>query len=323
LATPTHGITTDIDINRTADALTKCIRRVAKIGNLKAIYIPSQLVDDESVGLARGAFAGLRACLMSDLKDIGVSQYTPGTASPPPPVYMFYVQSGSLQDAFKKCPEEWWKRTAVGSKAASSSSALNLLSVIPYEPTTTYPPYGDIFAIFKRMTPQNIRVIILGQDPYINEGEATGIAFSVRKGVPVPPSLRNIFTELRNEGYTVTDPSSGDLSKWVDQGVFLYNTALTVAHRASGSHTTRWAEFSAAILSHIDMVSDGYVALLWGQHAKRYEQYLTRGSNASRILTSSHPSPLSAARGFLGCGHFRTANEILRRMGKEEIDWNL
>ena len=302
-----------LDEEGCAEALSECIRKVAAYRKLRSMYVHLQLVDDASVGLVQGSFKTLRACLIQGCNDCGIAPYTAegGSADFDRATYSFYAQSGTLRDAFRECPKGWWRDETV----------LNALDRIPYDPMTTYPPYGDIFTVFRRLPPKRVRVVILGQDPYINQGEAMGIAFSVPRGIRVPPSLRNIFSELKREGFRVADTSVGDLSRWVDQGVFLCNTALTVTHHSSGSQTEIWSEFTSSILKIVDAAVGpaGYVAMLWGAHAKRYAEMMP----SAHVLLTSHPSPLSVGRGFAGCGHFLEANRLLREMGREEVEWSL
>jgi len=178
---------------------------------------------------------------------------------------------------------------------------------------TIYPDLPDVFRMFYELPPKKVKVLIGGMDPYIN-GAAVGIAFMVKEGFPVNPSLQNIYKELEAEGYTVKNKKSGNLSPWVKQGVFLFNAALTVEKGDSGSHIALWVEFTKKFLQYISKFNP--IFLLWGKDIQSYGAYI----KAAHILTSSHPSPFSANRGFLGCGHFKKVNEILEKNG---VEWSL
>lgn len=182
-----------------------------------------------------------------------------------------------------------------------------------------FPPQRQIFAAFNLTPIAKVSVVILGQDPYHGEGQAMGLAFSVPNGVKHPPSLRNIFKEIESD---IGGPArkNGDLTDWAEQGVLLLNTVLTVEKGAAASHAGKgWEELTSATISRLSKSRSGIVYLLWGAHAQKYAALIDGERNA--ILTASHPSPLSAYRGFFGCGHFSKANAILRRRGETEIRW--
>ncbi len=198
-----------------------------------------------------------------------------------------------------------------------------------------FPPVGECFRALDWVAPADVRVVIVGQDPYIQEGQANGLAFSVGEGVKLPPSLRNLFTEICSE-YGGGMPGSGDLARWARQGVLLINSVLTVRAGASGSHAGRgWETITDGVLSHVAAHAQGVVFMLWGRHAQakrrliglcleaggEYGQYDASGRRMPLLLETSHPSPLSARRGFLGCGHFREANAYLRACGLGEVVW--
>lgn len=182
-----------------------------------------------------------------------------------------------------------------------------------------FPDIVDVFKIFHLIKPQNIKVIILGQDPYIEKGQATGVAFSVPKGVIPPPSLKNIFREIINSGYKVNGGVyEGDLTRWCLQGVFLINTALTVIEKQSFSHKDIWVKFTENLLTFINETRKNIVVSLWGSSsAWKYEKNFTN----QIILKTSHPSPLGANKGFLGSKIFYEINKKLKENGKEEINW--
>ncbi len=182
-----------------------------------------------------------------------------------------------------------------------------------------FPPAGQIFAAFDACPFEDVKVVILGQDPYHDVGQANGLCFSVAPGVPMPPSLINIFKEVQNDvGGEM--PENGDLSRWASQGVLLLNATLTVeAHRA-GSHQNRgWEEFTDEVIMRLSQDRTGLVFMLWGSYAIKKGAFIDRSKHF--VLTSPHPSPLSAYRGFFGNRHFSRANEFLISQGKTPIKW--
>ena len=184
-----------------------------------------------------------------------------------------------------------------------------------------YPPGPRIFAALDATPFDAVKVVILGQDPYHGPGQAHGLCFSVLPGVAVPPSLENIFKELeRDLGIPV--PDHGCLLPWARQGVLLLNSVLTVERGAPGSHQGKgWEDFTDACIEALDREREGLVFLLWGSYAQAKGRLVD--PRRHRVLKAPHPSPLSAHRGFLGCGHFSRANEYLREHGQAAIDWRL
>lgn len=186
---------------------------------------------------------------------------------------------------------------------------------------TVYPPGPMIFNAFNKTPFDKVKVVIIGQDPYHEEGQAHGLCFSVQDGVPHPKSLINIFKELQDD-VGITIPKNGNLEKWTAQGVFLLNATLTVRAHEAGSHQNRgWERFTDAAISKLSEQREGLVFLLWGNYAKQKEAIIDTSKHY--ILSTVHPSPLSAHRGFFGCKHFSKTNEILRKLGKTEINWQL
>jgi uracil-DNA glycosylase len=182
-----------------------------------------------------------------------------------------------------------------------------------------YPPGPLIFNAFRQTPFDSVKVVILGQDPYHGPGQAHGLCFSVPEGVDFPPSLRNIFQEVQSETGAPM-PSSGDLTRWARQGVFLLNTCLSVrAHQAFSHSGQGWETFTDAVIRELAGKRRNLVYMLWGSYAQRKAAFVDRKSNL--VLETAHPSPLSAFRGFFGCGHFRKANEYLRQNGMEPIEW--
>lgn len=186
---------------------------------------------------------------------------------------------------------------------------------------TVYPPGPMIFNAFNKTPFDKVKVVIIGQDPYHEEGQAHGLCFSVQDGIPHPKSLINIFKEL-SEDVGMTIPQSGNLEKWTAQGVFLLNATLTVRAHEAGSHQNHgWERFTDAAIRKLSEQREGLVFLLWGNYAKQKEVIID--TTKHYILSTVHPSPLSAHRGFFGCRHFSKTNEILKKLGKAEIDWQL
>ncbi|WP_406531591.1 uracil-DNA glycosylase [Methanobrevibacter sp.] len=190
-----------------------------------------------------------------------------------------------------------------------------------YSSKTVYPPYGEIFNAFKLTPLGNVKVVILGQDPYHEKGQAHGLAFSTPEGRPIPRSLKNIFKEINNEyGYPI--PESGCLEKWAKQGVFLLNTVLTVEEGNANSHSKcGWQTFTDNVIRLLNKQENPIVFMLWGKQAEKKKELIT--SPKHLVLITSHPSPFSARRGFLGCNHFKMANEFLKEKELEEVDWSL
>ncbi len=190
-----------------------------------------------------------------------------------------------------------------------------------YKSKTIYPPYDEIFNAFKLTPLSNVKVVILGQDPYHEKGQAHGLAFSTPPGRPIPRSLKNIFKEINAEyGYPI--PKSGCLESWANQGVFLLNTVLTVEEGNANSHSKcGWQTFTDNVIKLLNGQSQPIVFLLWGKQAEKKKELINNPNHL--VLITSHPSPFSARRGFLGSNHFIKANEFLSNNGLEEINWEI
>lgn len=185
---------------------------------------------------------------------------------------------------------------------------------------TCYPKGGDIFAAFDRTPFDKVKVVILGQDPYHEPGQAMGLCFSVPQGIAVPPSLVNIIKEINSDLGTNIPLTCGDLSGWAEQGVLLLNATLTVRAHQAGSHQRHgWELFTDAAIRELSQRRRGIVFLLWGSYAIAKQAFIDKGKH--HILTAPHPSPLSAYRGFFGCRHFSQANQYLTAEGLTPIDW--
>lgn len=188
-----------------------------------------------------------------------------------------------------------------------------------YSNQTIYPSMYNIFNSMKLTPFSSIKVVLLGQDPYHNEGQAMGLSFSVPKGIDKPPSLVNIFKELKAE-LDIDIPESGDLTGWAKQGVLLLNTALTVRAHMPNSHQNKgWEQFTDSIIEKISSLRKNVVFLLWGNNARSKKKLIDTSSHL--VLECAHPSPLSAYNGFFGCGHFLTANKYLITHGILPVDW--
>ncbi|MGQ0286515.1 uracil-DNA glycosylase [Pasteurellaceae bacterium 22721_9_1] len=190
------------------------------------------------------------------------------------------------------------------------------------EGKVVYPPQADIFNAFKLTEFGQVKVVILGQDPYHRPNQAHGLAFSVRPPVPAPPSLQNMYKELQLEYADFQIPNHGSLISWAEQGVLLLNTVLTVEEGNANSHANfGWETFTDRVIAVLNEQRENLVFLLWGSHAQKKGRFIDRKKHL--VLTAPHPSPLSAHRGFLGCGHFMKANEYLRQHQLTEINWHL
>lgn len=191
---------------------------------------------------------------------------------------------------------------------------------IPSIDGAAYPLPVDRYRALELLAPDEVNVVILGQDPYHDEGQAHGLAFSVPNGVKIPPSLRNIFRELADD-LKLPPPTASDLTRWAKQGVLLLNTALTVAPGSPGSHANNgWKRVTDAIISALADSDKPRVFVLWGKHAQSKRELIPR-NRAHLVIESSHPSPLSVYRGFIGSRPFSQINSWLLKQGRPEIDW--
>jgi uracil-DNA glycosylase len=188
-----------------------------------------------------------------------------------------------------------------------------------YRTTQCFPPAGQIFRAFDLCPFDKVRVVIIGQDPYHDVNQAHGLCFSVQDGVKIPPSLDNIYKELnRDLGKPI--PTSGNLTHWAEQGVLLLNATLTVEAHKAGSHQGKgWEELTDAAIMALNEKREKIVFMLWGSYAQRKGKYIDRRKHL--VLEAVHPSPLSAYRGFIGCGHFSQANNYLLQQGLSPIAW--
>ena len=215
--------------------------------------------------------------------------------------------------------EEGWKEKLQQEFEKEYFTSLTEFIKQEYSTTRCFPPGSQIFSAFDHCHFDNIKVVMLGQDPYIRPGQANGMCFSVADGIQHPPSLQNIFKEI-NQDLGIPAPVSGDLSRWAKQGVFLLNVTLTVREGQSGSHQGQgWERFTDTVIHAINDGSDHVVFMLWGSFAQKKASFVDQAKHM--ILKAPHPSPLSAYRGFFGCKHFSQANAWLESKGKGKINW--
>ena len=215
--------------------------------------------------------------------------------------------------------EESWKRELAEEWEKDYFVRLTQFVREEYATKQIFPPGRQIFAAFNTTPFHEVKVVILGQDPYHDVGQANGLCFSVNDGIQFPPSLRNIFKEIESDIGTPV-PQSGDLSRWAKQGVLLLNATLTVeAHRAGSHQRHGWEQFTDSVIAHLAEHRDNLVFILWGSYAIGKGAFIDR--NRHLVLTSVHPSPLSAHRGFFGNHHFSRTNQYLIEHGKTPIEW--
>ncbi|MDF1573897.1 MAG: uracil-DNA glycosylase [Bacteroidales bacterium] len=217
--------------------------------------------------------------------------------------------------------EEGWKSVLMDQFQSPYFRTLKEFLLEEKKKYTLYPPRKLIFNAFQRTPFEEVKVVILGQDPYHGKGQAHGLCFSVPHGIPQPPSLMNIFKELHSD-LGIPVPVHGNLEKWAGQGVLLINATLTVRDSQAGSHQKKgWETFTNRVIELVSQEKSGVVFLLWGRFAQAKESLID--SNKHLILKAAHPSPLSAYNGFFDCRHFSQTNAYLEQQGKTAIDWTL
>ena len=214
-----------------------------------------------------------------------------------------------------------WDNLLKDEFANESYQTLRKFLKTEYSERTIYPSMYNIFNALKLTPFEDVKVVILGQDPYHNEGQAMGLSFSVPQGIELPPSLKNIFKEITAETGKSMPLDSGDLTGWAKQGVLLLNAVLTVrAHNANSHKGKGWEQVTDGIIKKISDKKEGVVFLLWGGNARSKAPLIDKSKHL--VLECAHPSPLSAYNGFFGCGHFIKTNEYLKNNGKQQIDWS-
>jgi uracil-DNA glycosylase len=215
--------------------------------------------------------------------------------------------------------EDSWKEALAGEFAQAYFADLTKFVKNEYSNKTVYPAPKNIFSAFFACPFNQVKVVILGQDPYHGEGQANGLCFAVPEGVDLPPSLKNIFKEIESD-LGVKPMQSGDLARWARQGVLLLNATLTVRANSAGSHQNKgWEHFTDAVIKTLSKKREGIVFLLWGNYARKKGAQIDREKHL--VLESAHPSPLSAYAGFFGNKHFSKTNEYLKSKNKKTIDW--
>ena len=220
-----------------------------------------------------------------------------------------------------KLEESWKKRLSEEFHSPYFKKLKDFLLEEKKRGEIVFPSGTKIFSAFEHTPFDKVKVVILGQDPYHGPGRAHGLSFSVPPGIGIPPSLLNMFKELKND-LGIPRPSTGNLEKWADQGVLLLNATLTVRANQPGSHQNQgWELFTDAVIREISASRTGVIFILWGKYAQAKEVLID--TTKHYILKSPHPSPFSADRGFFGCNHFSKTNEILASEGQKEIDWSL
>jgi len=231
------------------------------------------------------------------------------------------LANGTKQRRVIQLRDEWLDCLGVEFDKPYMESLASFLRAEKSAGKSIYPRGNNIFRALNTTPPQEVRVVILGQDPYHGLGQAHGLSFSVEKHCPIPPSLRNIFQEIDNDlGLGI--PKHGYLVSWAEQGVLLLNTVLTVEDSAPGSHQGKgWEQFTDRVMVVVNEVASPSVFMLWGAHAKKKRAMINQNKHC--VLVAPHPSPLSAHRGFFGCKHFSVANQFLREHGRREVTWEL
>ena len=214
-----------------------------------------------------------------------------------------------------------WRESLHQEIFCSEFTFLEAFLLKEYETGKVFPPFTEIFSALNSCPPQKVKVVILGQDPYHGDGEANGLAFSVHKGIKIPPSLRNIFEALKRD-LNVENGKHGDLSSWAKQGVLLLNSCLTVKKDLPASHQNKgWEQFTDGIIRFLNGQDQPIVFMLWGNFARSKEKMIDNPKHL--VLSTTHPSPFSAHKGFLESRHFSRANTFLKKNNLTPVDWNL
>ncbi len=226
-----------------------------------------------------------------------------------------------MQTSYDKTVHPQWRELLTDVLSTDSAQELTSFISREREEFAVFPPDHQVFAALSYFSPTDTSVVILGQDPYHEHGQAHGLSFSVQPNVAIPPSLRNIFAEREND-IGLQPPIHGTLTPWAQQGVLLLNTSLTVREGVAGSHAKEgWEAITDQIIRIVNDNTERCVFILWGAHAQAKKKLITQGHHA--ILEAPHPSPLSAYRGFFGSSPFSRTNALLQEAGRAPIDWNL
>ena len=226
-----------------------------------------------------------------------------------------------MHSSYDKTVHPQWKQSLTDVMSTDSANELAAFVNRERKHFNIYPPADQVFSALSYFSPTNTSVVILGQDPYHEHGQAHGLSFSVQPDIAIPPSLRNIFAEREND-IGLQPPTHGTLTPWAQQGVLLLNTSLTVREGKAGSHAKKgWGAITDQIIRIVNDNSERCVFILWGAHAQTKKKLITQGHHA--VLEAPHPSPLSAYRGFFGSAPFSRTNALLQEAGRAPIDWSL
>lgn len=325
---PPSARNNDTDVNR-VKWFAECLNRISRIKNLRHIAFPDQI----GCGLARGDWSIYYSMLYSfaeqnpNVKVTIVSKESSADEEIKEPLEnsMIYAYNTHTLEEYTRdnIPEGWedFFNDQLDPELGSLKEISDHLKKEVSSGNKIFPPLHLIYTSFRLVSPKNILVTILGQDPYHDDDQAMGISFSVPEGVYPPPSLKNIYKEMMDTGIQISDPSNGDLTAWCNKGIFLINTALTVRAHTPKSHSKKWTEtFTASLLRWMDENCDPMVVILWGNDAQNLGRYF---GDRHRKICSVHPSPLSASRGFFGSNPFNRANKYLKELGRPLIDWSL
>lgn len=232
-----------------------------------------------------------------------------------------YNEENFTKESWKSLINTDWKELLSDEFDKPYFEKLNEFLKEEYKEHEVFPERDKIFEALNHTSFKDTKILLLGQDPYHNDGQAHGLAFSVKPGVKIPPSLKNIYKELNSE-YNCFIPDNGYLIDWADQGVLLLNTSLTVRAHEANSHSKKgWEKFIDRIIEILNNREEPVIFILWGNNAKKKIKLID--TEKHYILDGVHPSPLSASRGFFGCNHFKKANDILESIGKAKINWQI
>ena len=298
----------------------QCLENLGSVDGLTTVAFPDHI----GCGLAKGNWQTYEKMLIDFAASHPALRIYLVSRDPPPPVDDTFEWKGFLDfpqlasSSSSTCPSGWevcWKEIGDDIHTAIAS----FLDQEEADGQTFYPPRQLIYNAFNHVPPSNVKVLLLGLDPYINPGQAMGLSFSVPDETPLPPSLLNIFKELCADGFKKGE--SGNLTKWADQGVLLLNAALTVRQGVTKSHFKEWQEFTKRLLRYLDKACPPFVAILWGRDAQKVAGPII--GERHRVIESAHPSPLSAANGFFGSHPFSKCNRMLEMIGRDPVDWNL
>jgi uracil-DNA glycosylase len=286
----------------------KCLDKISKIINLKSIAFPYKI----GCGLAKGKWVDYEKALINFAENNPTINVYIVSNEPREPL----PESNNL---IFKIPKGWstfFKDNRDILQKISDSVHKDISEGI-----NVYPPLELVFNAFELTPLDKIKAIIIGQDCYHGEGQAMGISFSVNKGIKVPPSLINIYKELNSNGFKVpSSKADGDLTKWCKEGVLMINASLTVREGCPNSHEKIWRPFTEKLMDFLGKELDKVVVIMWGNEAKKFSSCFDK---KVKLLMAGHPSPLNSKNDFLGNNHFTEANNYLKKVGKEPIDWNL